>query len=86
VAHEALEGMQAQREAQRARALMNELAAALSARTETTLTARGLSNQEIAERLVVSQHTVHRHVANILQKHVSSRSAAAPWGVRAGLI
>jgi hypothetical protein len=50
VAHEALEGMQAQREAQRARALMNELAAALSARTETTLTARGLSNQEIAGR------------------------------------
>jgi DNA-binding NarL/FixJ family response regulator len=42
------------------------------------LLAHGLSNREIAERLVLSEHTVHRHVANILRKlGVGSRSAAA---------
>ena len=32
------------------------------------LLADGLTNRQIAERLVVSEHTVHRHVANILRK------------------
>ena len=32
------------------------------------LVAEGLTNQQIAERLVVSEHTVHRHVTNILRK------------------
>jgi LuxR family maltose regulon positive regulatory protein len=42
------------------------------------LIAVGLSNRDIAERLIVSEHTVHRHVANIFRKlGVSSRSAAA---------
>ncbi|MDP8929616.1 MAG: LuxR C-terminal-related transcriptional regulator [Actinomycetota bacterium] len=41
------------------------------------LVARGLSNQEIAERLVLSTHTIRRHVSNILTKlRVSSRTAA----------
>jgi len=41
------------------------------------LIAEGLSNRQIAERLVVSDHTVHRHVANILARlGVSSRAAA----------
>ena len=41
------------------------------------LVAEGLSNREISERLVVSEHTVHRHVANIFAKlGVSSRAAA----------
>ena len=41
------------------------------------LVAQGLSNRQIAERLVVSEHTVHRHVANIFVRlGVSSRAAA----------
>jgi LuxR family transcriptional regulator, maltose regulon positive regulatory protein len=42
------------------------------------LVAKGLKNRDIAERLVLSEHTVNRHVANILRKlGVSSRAAAA---------
>jgi predicted ATPase/DNA-binding CsgD family transcriptional regulator len=51
------------------------------------LVAQGLSNSDIARRLVISDHTVHRHLANILHKlGLSSRAAAAAWAVRAGLI
>ncbi len=51
------------------------------------LVADGLSDAEIAERLVVSPHTVHRHVANIRRKlGVHSRSAAAVHAARAGLV
>jgi non-specific serine/threonine protein kinase len=49
------------------------------------LVAQGLSNPDIAARLVVSEHTVHRHLANILGKLcLSSRAAAAAWAVRTG--
>ena len=51
------------------------------------LVAEGLSNREIASSLVLSEHTVHRHVANILRKLTqSSRAAAAAQATRAGLI
>jgi ATP/maltotriose-dependent transcriptional regulator MalT len=51
------------------------------------LVAEGLSNQTIGERLFVSEHTVHRHVANILNKlSVSSRAAAVAQAARRGLI
>jgi ATP/maltotriose-dependent transcriptional regulator MalT len=42
-----------------------------------SLVADGLSNRQIAEQLVVSEHTVHRHLANIYARlGVSSRAAA----------
>jgi len=51
------------------------------------LAAQGLSNPDIARELVLSEHTVHRHLANILRKlGLSSRVAAAAWAVRAGLV
>jgi LuxR family maltose regulon positive regulatory protein len=41
------------------------------------LVADGLTNPQIAARLVISEHTVHRHVANVYAKlGVSSRAAA----------
>jgi len=51
------------------------------------LLAEGLTNRQIAARLVVSEHTVHRHVTNILRKlDLPSRTAAAAQAVRAGLL
>jgi pimeloyl-ACP methyl ester carboxylesterase len=51
------------------------------------LIADGLSDADIAERLIVSPHTVHRHVANIRTKlRQPSRAAAAAHAVREGLI
>lgn len=49
--------------------------------------ARGLTNREIAGALVISEHTVHRHVTNILRKlDLPTRTAAATWAMAAGLI
>jgi DNA-binding CsgD family transcriptional regulator len=51
------------------------------------LVADGLKNQAIAERLFVSDHTVHRHLANILNKlSVGSRAAAVARAARRGLL
>jgi DNA-binding CsgD family transcriptional regulator len=51
------------------------------------LVADGLSDGEIADRLIVSPHTVHRHVANIRTKlNQPSRAAAAVHAARLGLI
>jgi pimeloyl-ACP methyl ester carboxylesterase/DNA-binding CsgD family transcriptional regulator len=49
--------------------------------------ARGLVDREIAEQLVLSPHTVHRHVANIRRKlgH-TSRTAAVAEAARLGLL
>ena len=47
------------------------------------LVARGETDAEIAARLLLSPHTVHRHVANIRTKlGVPSRTAAAAWALR----
>ena len=46
-----------------------------------------MSNHEIAESLVLSEHTVHRRVANVLGKlGVSSRTAAVAQAANHGLI
>lgn len=51
------------------------------------LVAEGLNNQAIASRLFVSDHTVHRHLANILNKlDVSTRAAAVAQAARRGLL
>lgn len=50
------------------------------------LLAEGLTDREMAERLIISTHTVHRHVSNILTKlGVPSRAAAAAFGARHGV-
>jgi RNA polymerase sigma factor (sigma-70 family) len=50
-----------------------------------SLLAQGLTNRQIGARLVISEHTVHRHVSSILRKlEVPSRAAAAAAAVRAG--
>jgi predicted ATPase/class 3 adenylate cyclase/DNA-binding CsgD family transcriptional regulator len=93
VAHEAQPATQAER----AGGLVSEQGPAVSDEAVTVLTPReldvlklvtkGLSNPQIAQRLVLSEHTVHRHLANILRKlNLSSRAAAAAWGVRSGLV
>jgi pimeloyl-ACP methyl ester carboxylesterase/DNA-binding CsgD family transcriptional regulator len=51
------------------------------------LVASGLSDQEIAGQLVLSPHTVHRHVANIRRKlGRGSRTAAVAEAARLGLL
>jgi two-component system, NarL family, response regulator LiaR len=48
--------------------------------------AAGYSNAEIAERLVISEHTVKRHVSNILSKlHLADRTQAAVYAWREGM-
>jgi NarL family two-component system response regulator LiaR len=50
------------------------------------LVARGLSNQEISEKLVISERTVRNHVSNILDKlHLANRTQAALYALREGL-
>lgn len=50
------------------------------------LVARGLSNREIAANLVLSEHTVRRHLSNVFRKiGVTSRSAATGFAFEHGL-
>jgi NarL family two-component system response regulator LiaR len=50
------------------------------------LIARGLTNQEIAEDLVISVATVYTHVSNILAKlHLASRTQAALYALKEGI-
>jgi LuxR family transcriptional regulator, maltose regulon positive regulatory protein len=51
------------------------------------LIAQGLSDRDIAGRLFLSEHTVHRHVANIMGRlRVSSRTAAVARALRDDLV
>jgi pimeloyl-ACP methyl ester carboxylesterase/DNA-binding CsgD family transcriptional regulator len=67
-----------------------EPAAVLLSRREREvlqLVATGLSDREIAGQLIVSPHTVHRHVANIRHKlGRGSRTAAVAEAARLGLL
>ncbi len=83
----ALDALGAQRAAGDATRLVTRLGGQSTAASRSGLTSReleiltliayGLSNPMIAKRLVISEHTVHRHVANIFAKlGVSSRAAA----------
>jgi LuxR family transcriptional regulator, maltose regulon positive regulatory protein len=96
-AHKAMRAMQAERDTEGAAELLRELDAAEERSAAPALTprelevlklvAQGLSNPAIAERLVLSEHTVHRHLANILGKlDLPTRAAAAAWGARHGLV
>ena len=50
------------------------------------LIARGLTNREIAESLVISEKTARNHVSNILDKlGLTRRSEAAAYAVRHGI-
>ncbi len=50
------------------------------------LIARGCSNKEIAEQLVIADITVRSHVSNILAKlHLASRTQAALYALREGI-
>jgi two-component system, NarL family, response regulator LiaR len=50
------------------------------------LVARGLSNQDIADKLVISERTVRTHVSNILSKlHLANRTQAALYALKEGL-
>ena len=60
----------------------------LSARERevAALIARGCTNREIAEALVIAETTAVRHVANILAKlALKSRAQVAVWAVERGL-
>jgi LuxR family transcriptional regulator, maltose regulon positive regulatory protein len=88
-ARESFAALGARSEERRAASLQASLArgerSLLSPREEEVLrlVAEGLSNKQIAAHLIVSEHTVHRHVANILVKlRVSSRAAAAAYAAK----
>lgn len=50
------------------------------------LVAQGLSNKDIADRIVVGERTVRAHVSNILNKlHLANRTQAALYAIREGL-
>ncbi|HEV2458868.1 MAG TPA: response regulator transcription factor [Ktedonobacterales bacterium] len=51
------------------------------------LIADGASNEQIAEKLVISEKTVKSHVSNILSKlHVADRTQAAVYAWREGVV
>lgn len=50
------------------------------------LIAHGLSNREIAEKMVISEKTVKSHVSNLLDKlGLEDRTRAAIWALKHGL-
>jgi LuxR family maltose regulon positive regulatory protein len=98
LAMESLDALGAEHEANRGRRLLRSLTGgkgkanrgpALTQRQIEILrlVARGMSNAEVASRLDLSEHTVKRHVANLLMRlDLPSRAAAAAYATREGLI
>lgn len=98
-ARERLQGLGASAESRRADRVVRASGGAANAddtdlpgltpreREVLALVAQGLTNRQIAERLIVSEHTVHRHVTNTLRKlDLPSRTAAAARAASAGLL
>jgi non-specific serine/threonine protein kinase len=55
-------------------------------REAAALVARGLSNRQIAEQMVISERTAEGHVSNVLGKlGLASRAQLAAWGTQRGL-
>jgi LuxR family transcriptional regulator, maltose regulon positive regulatory protein len=95
-----LEQLGADRERERATALLRHLKVATPERAENAaagltrremevlrLVAQGLSDKEVAAGLGLSEHTVHRHIANVLNKlDVPSRAAAVAQVAQQGLL
>ncbi|MHB8926978.1 MAG: LuxR C-terminal-related transcriptional regulator [Bacillota bacterium] len=51
------------------------------------LVARGLTNQEIADRLFISEKTVRNHISNLLRKlKLKHRTQAAVYAIKAGVV
>jgi DNA-binding CsgD family transcriptional regulator len=76
-------------EERRAKLLRRTRRAELSAREREVLrlVAQGRTNAEIAAALVLSEHTVHRHVANVLAKlGCSKRAEAVAVALEEGLL
>ncbi len=50
------------------------------------LVAQGLSNEDIAQSLVISDREVSKHVSNVLEKpHLANRTQVALYALREGL-
>ncbi|HYM69697.1 MAG TPA: LuxR C-terminal-related transcriptional regulator [bacterium] len=95
-----LQNLGAAHEAERAASLLREVTAEPTRRAAgpiarltgkelevLRLAAQGLTDKEIAARLRRSEHTIHRHVANILVRlDLPSRTAAVAYAVREGLL
>jgi LuxR family transcriptional regulator, maltose regulon positive regulatory protein len=94
MARQSLQSIGAEREAQRAAALVQRVTAVDTPSPFTArevevlqLVAEGLTDKEIAGRLSISEHTVHRHIANIMTKaDAPSRTAAVAFAARQNLI
>jgi DNA-binding CsgD family transcriptional regulator len=96
----ALDGIDAAFELSQAQALQKQLESTAPRRARTSsagltrrelevvrLIAGGYSNHRIGQRLFISSHTVHRHVANLFDKlHVRSRSAVVAKAAASGLL
>lgn len=93
-AGDAFERLGAEHAHRRARALtpaglLGKAAGALTPREVEilSLVGDGMSDKAIAEHLTISEHTVHRHVSNILTKlKVSSRAAAVAQATKLDLL